>query len=130
MSPVAIIHQMEREAQAERKQWQEALMRLAQQNHTLKQEVTGGLQIIGYLASQCPDNTLFIKGDDLITIMGSVQRKHDKEHGVYAFTYLPPSAEELAEYQKAIEAAAEAPALSITEEVPGDEVPPVAIGEG
>lgn len=131
MSPVAMLQHMEREFAKERAAYREVLSKQSMQMFKLRQEVTGGLQVIGWLASQCPNNTVFIKSSDLITTTGSIERKFDAEHDVYAFTYIPPSPEELAAQQAEIEAEAakldETPKLGLLDE-PTDEVPPVALG--
>lgn len=132
LSPVAMLAHIEREFAKERAAYREILSKQSMQMFKLRQEVTGGLQVIGWIASQTSEATLFIKASDLITITGSIERKYDAEHDVYAFIYHAPTPEQLAEQQKEIEEIAakadETPKLGLLDE-PTDEVPPVALGD-
>jgi hypothetical protein len=65
-----------------------ALGEAALQIHKLKQEVTGGLQVIHLLASKFPERRFTLNADDLITSMGSVRRVHNREENSYTFIAL------------------------------------------
>ncbi len=132
MSAVAELNHAKRAHAKAIEQFKEALMRAAQQNYKLKQEVTGGMQVLYYLASQCPDRTLTIRAADLITVAGSLQRKHDIATDVYHFIAVEPSPEEIAELQKHVEATNEAhdvPPVALGEAEPTDDAPSVILGE-
>lgn len=115
MSPVAELR-IKNQQIAE---YQEALARAARQIYKLKQEVTGGMQVIYCLASQCPDRTLTLKAADLITSAGSLQRRRNDDD-TYSFIAILPTPEELADLQKHVEATNDAHTF---------DVPPVPIGQ-
>jgi hypothetical protein len=118
MSPVAELAFVKQQNANQLEEFRKILAQSAKRNFKLQQEVTGGMQVIYYLASQCPDRTLTIKAADLIAAMGSLQRKHDPETDVYHFIALPPTPEQVDEVQKHVEATNAA-----------HDVPPVPLGQ-
>jgi hypothetical protein len=132
MTAVAELAYVKREHEKQIEAFREVLTKAAQRNYKLQQEVTGGMQVIYCLASQCPDRTLTLKATDLVATMGSLQRKHDPVTDTYSFIALPPSPEEVAKVQAHVEAtneAHDAPPVPIGADEPTDDTPAVAIGD-
>lgn len=90
MSPVAE-NTLLKQALAEA---EEGLRNAALQIFKLRQEVTGGMQIVWHLANIQPSHKLTLNAQDLITAMGGVRRSYNKEDDTYTFEALPPETEE------------------------------------
>jgi hypothetical protein len=105
-------------------EYEQMLKQMTLQNFKLKQEVTGGLQVIWHLANSTDEKKLVIPADDLVTSAGRVQRMHDAESNTYTFIALPPETEEerKARIEAKIAAAKEAskPQIQIVTEGPSE----------
>jgi len=86
MSPVAQVLYLKRENAT----LTDALRQATLQNFKLKQEVTGGLQIVWALANKQPDKKIVLNAVDLVTAMGSLRRSRDEEKDSYTFEALQP----------------------------------------
>jgi len=84
LSPVARVRLLEKQV----RDLDGALSEAALQIFKLRQEVTGGLQVIYCIASAEPKRTLSLNADDLITSMGAVRRVHNVESNTYSFIAL------------------------------------------
>lgn len=98
---------------------EEGLRNAALQIFKLRQEVTGGLQIVWHLAHIQPEHKLTLNAQDLLTAMGGVRRTHNAEDDTYTFEALPPETDEerKARVEAKIAAAKEQQKLIVMDEV-------------
>lgn len=94
ISPVAQLSYQAREHAIEKQNLLQALKQAALQNFKLKQEVTGGLQIVWALANKQPDKKIVISAVDLVAAMGSLRRSRDEEKDEYTFEAVQPTEED------------------------------------
>jgi hypothetical protein len=74
----------------------------AKTNFKLRQEVTGGMQVVWAIANLQPDKKLIIPAVNLVTAMGSLQRSRDEEKDFYIFEAIQPTEEQHQELGEAL----------------------------